>query len=56
MILNNCSEFFSLKNCKYSNEQYKRNCARLSLFREFNLLDSYTIESSCYGFELKGMM
>ena len=56
MILENTSEYFSFDSSKFKNEQYKR---YPSLFpcvindRDFNLLDSYTIESSCYGYKPK---
>lgn len=53
MILENTSEYFSFDSSKFKNEQYKRNCARLAMHRDFNLLDSYTIESSCYGYKPK---
>lgn len=43
-----------LSNCKFNNEKFKRNCARLAFYRDFSLLDTYTIESSCYGYEVKG--
>jgi hypothetical protein len=36
--------------CKFSNAKFKRNCARLAFQRDFNLLDTYTIESSCFGY------
>lgn len=48
------SPYFMLSNCKWANEKSKRNCARLSVYRDFGLLDSYTIESSCWGYEVKG--
>ena len=54
MILDNMSAFFSFDNCKFGNEKYKKNCARLGVHRDFNLLNSFTIESSCYGFDVKG--
>lgn len=53
-ILDSTSEFFLLRNCKFANERPKRNCARLAFLRDFNLLDTYTIESSCFGFKVKG--
>lgn len=53
-ILHNTSPYFQFDNCKFSNDKYKKNCARLSLNREFQLLDSYTIESSVFGYEVKG--
>jgi hypothetical protein len=43
-----------MSHCKFNNEKFKRNCARLAFYRDFNLLDTYTIESSCFGFEVKG--
>ena len=54
MALDNISAFFSFENCKFGNEKYKKNCARLGVHRDFNLLNSFTIESSCYGFDVKG--
>lgn len=54
MILDNSSAFFQFDNCKFGNEKYKRNCARLGVHRDFNLINCYTIESSCYGYEVKG--
>lgn len=42
------------ENCKFNSEKYKKNCARLALSREFDLLDSYTVETSCFGYEVKG--
>lgn len=43
-----------LSNCKWANEKSKRNCARLGVFRDFGILDTYTIETSCWGYEVKG--
>jgi hypothetical protein len=43
------------EHCKFANERPKRNCARLAFYRDFNLLDSYTIESSCFGYIVKGI-
>ena len=43
-----------MQNCKFGNEKYKRNCARLAIYRDFKQLDSYTIELSSYGYEIKG--
>lgn len=54
MILDNMSAFFQFDNCKFSNEKYKKNCARLGIHRDFNLNASYTVESSCYAYEIKG--
>lgn len=54
MILDNNSAYFLLGSCKWANEKRKRNCARLAIFRDFGVLESYTIESSCWGYEVKG--
>lgn len=54
MILENSSPYFLFKNCKFANEKGKRNCARLGIYRDFNIWDTYTIESSCWGYEIKG--
>lgn len=43
-----------MENCKFANEKTKRNCARLANYRDFNLMDTYTIESSCFGYKVKG--
>jgi murein tripeptide amidase MpaA len=50
MILNDLSPYFSLKSCRDNNEYTKRNCARLGIFRDWSLVNSYTIESSCFGY------
>jgi hypothetical protein len=52
-ILDDASPYFLLENCRYNNEKYKKNCARLGIARDFNIVNSYTIESSCFGFEIK---
>jgi hypothetical protein len=49
-ILSEHSKYFSWEGCKFGNEKYKKNCARLGVFRDFNLPCSYTIESSCWGY------
>ena len=54
MILDNLSPYFQYDNCKFGNEKYKRNCARLGVFRDWQIPNAYTIESSCYAYEIKG--
>lgn len=54
MILDNLSPYFQYDNCKFGNEKYKKNCARLGMFRDWQILNSFTIESSCYAYEVKG--
>ena len=54
MILDNLSPYFSYDNSKFGNERYKRNCARLGVFRDFGIVNTFTIESSCFAYEIKG--
>lgn len=35
MILDNLSPYFQYDNCKFGNEKYKKNCARLGVFRDW---------------------
>ena len=44
------SPYFSYEGCKFGNEKYKKNCARLGVYRDFDLNYSFTIESSCWGY------
>lgn len=44
------SPYFSFEGCKFGNEKYKKNCARLGVFRDYMLEHCYTIESSCWGY------
>ena len=53
MLLDDMSEVFNMSSCSYNNAYYKKNCARLGIYKAFQLADSYTIETSCYGFEMK---
>ena len=54
MILDNLSPYFQYDNCKFGNEKYKRNCARLGVYRDWQITNTFTIESSCYAYEVKG--
>lgn len=53
MLLDDISDYFQYDNCRFNNAKAKWNCARLGIHRDWNLIDSYTIESSCFGFEVK---
>ena len=53
MKLDEASEVFKMSKCSFNNEKYKRNCARLGVYRDWKIVNSYTIESSCYGFDVK---
>jgi hypothetical protein len=50
IILDKMSKYFNIDACKFGNEKYKKNCARLGMYRDFTLPYSYTIESSCWGY------
>lgn len=52
-ILDSHSEFFQFSKCRFGNEVYKKNCARLGVLRDYNLNNSFTIEASCYAFDVK---
>jgi len=53
LILDDMSDVFSLENCRYNNDKKKKNSARMCIFNDYKLADSYTVESSCFGFESK---
>jgi hypothetical protein len=50
IVMDSISPYFNYDGCKFGNEKYKKNCARLGVFRDFDLNLSYTIESSCWGY------
>ena len=50
LLLDTLSPYFNYEGCKFGIEKYKKNCARLGVFRDFDLMHSYTIESSCWGY------
>ena len=52
-ILDEMSDVFNLRNCDFNNTKAKENCARLGIYNLYKLQDSYTVETSCYGFEVK---
>ena len=53
-MLSKQSDYFSWDNCKFNSAKYKKNCARLALWRDFGLIETYTVETSCYGFVQSG--
>lgn len=44
------TEMFRYYSCKFRIEKYKESCARISLWRDFNISNCYTIETSAMGF------
>ena len=48
-ILNERMEAFSFKDCRFANEKEKEATARMVMFKEFSILNSYTLEASFFG-------
>ena len=44
------TEMFRFFSCKFKLEKYKENCARIAIWRDFNITNCFTIESSQFGF------
>lgn len=49
-LLTERSEMFRYYSCKFKMDKFKEGCARLALWKEFNLDNSYTIEISALGY------
>lgn len=49
-VINFCP-IFSLKECKMAVEKDKETTARIVLYKEFGILNSYTLEATFYGSE-----
>lgn len=45
------NKLFSYKNCSFACEREKENTARIVLFKEMGITNSYTLEASFYGGE-----
>jgi hypothetical protein len=50
-ILNDRLQPFSFKDCRFANEKEKEATARMVMFKEFSILNSYTLEASFFGTE-----
>ncbi|PAV77532.1 hypothetical protein WR25_02557 [Diploscapter pachys] len=50
-MLEQISPAFSFKNCRFNIERSKESSARITLWRQFDLCRSYTMESTYCGFE-----
>lgn len=48
-MLGQRSKLFQFNDCKFANEKEKESTARLVMFREFSILNSYTLESTFYA-------
>ena len=49
-LISERTEMFRYFSCKFKCEKYKENCARIAIFRDFNITNVYTIETSAMGF------
>lgn len=52
-MLSQRSKGFSFPDCKFANEREKESTARMVMFREFSILNSYTLESTFYAMQNK---
>ena len=43
---------FNVKDCKFSCEKEKETTARIVLYKELGILNSYTLESTFYGSDI----
>lgn len=50
-ILSDWLQAFQFKDCCFSNEKEKEATARMVMFKEFSILNSYTLEASFFGTE-----
>ena len=48
-LLDQKNKLFSFADCKFANEREKESTGRLVMFKEFGILNSYTIESTFYS-------
>jgi hypothetical protein len=48
-MLSQRNKSFSFADCKFANEREKESTARMVMFREFSILNSYTLESTFYA-------
>ena len=44
------TEMFRFFSCKFKIEKYKENCARIAIWRDFDVTNCFTIEASALGF------
>jgi hypothetical protein len=44
------SEMFRFFSCKFKIEKYKENCARIAIWRDFGVTNSFALETSSFGF------
>ena len=49
-LISERTEMFRFFSCKFKVEKYKENCARIAIWRDINITNCFTIESSSFGF------
>jgi hypothetical protein len=53
-MINERNKLFSYKDCRFALEKEKENTARIVLFKELGITNTYTLEASFYGGEALG--
>lgn len=53
-MMNERNKLFSYKDCRFALEKEKENTARIVLFKELGITNTYTLEASFYGGEALG--
>ena len=48
-MLSQKNKLFSFQDCKFANEKEKESTARLVMFKDLQILNSYTLESTFYA-------
>ena len=48
-LLDQKNKLFSFPDCKFANEKEKDSTGRLVMFKEFGILNSYTVEATFYS-------
>ena len=48
-LLDQKNLFFSFADCRFANEREKESTGRMVMFKEFGILNSYTIEATFYA-------
>lgn len=54
-LVNQINKSVTTKDCKFGLEKEKESTARIVLFKELNIINSYTLEASFYKSEYKSM-
>ena len=55
LLLSQINPTFSFKDCHFRLERCKESTARIVLFREFDIMNSFTLEASFFGADSHGI-